>query len=128
MTKGLSFTLIEKELMSNSIVDYNNLREEVMNIETPEITNPLDQHDDMDNFVAISYEYDENYRKKELDKIADYYDISKRKKRKADLIQDIVLFEINPMNIDIVQKRKRLWFYIDELLNDDFLKKYIILD
>lgn len=128
MAKGLTFTLIENDLMSNSIVQYNNLREEVMNTETPEIDEQVEQINNMDNFVAISYEYDENYKKKELDRIADYYGISKRKKRKADLIQDIVLFEINPLNNDIVQKRKTLWFYMDEILNDDFLKKYIILD
>jgi hypothetical protein len=128
MAKGLTFTLIENDLMSNSIVQYNNLREEVMNTETPEIDEQVEQINNMDNFVAISYEYDENYKKKELDRIADYYSISKRKKRKADLIQDIVLFEINPLNNDIVQKRKTLWFYMDEILNDDFLKKYIILD
>ena len=50
--------------MSNSIVQYNNLREEVMNTETPEIDEQVEQINNMDNFVAISYEYDENYKKK----------------------------------------------------------------
>lgn len=125
MARGLSFTLIENAI-SNSDVKYTDLREGVMSRDTSE--NELDNVDDMDNFVAMTYELDENYKKKELDRIADYYGISKRKKRKADLIQDIVLFEINPINIDIVQRRKTLWFYMDEIINDDFLKKYIILD
>ncbi len=129
MAKGLSFTLVEPDfaIKENTIVNYENLREEVMSTETPEEDN-VNGIDDMDNFVAITYEYDENYKKKELDRMADYYGISKRKKRKADLIQDIVLFEINPINVDIVQRRKTLWFYMDEIINDDFLKKYIVLD
>jgi len=127
MAKGLSFTLIENDLNENTVINYNNLREEVMNTETPELDDDINI-DNMDNFIAITYEYDENYKKKELDRIADYYEISKRKKRKADLIQDIVLFEINPINQEIVQKRKTLWFYMDEIINDPFLKKYIVLD
>jgi len=125
MAKGLTFELVENDIIGKNI-NYTDLRNDVMNTETPEINNP--NIDDMDHFIAMTYEYDENYKKKELDRIADYYNISKRKKRKADLIQDIVLFEINPINLEITERRKTMWFYMNELLNDDILKKYILMD
>lgn len=70
--------------------------------------------------------YNENFLKKEIEMIADYYGISKRKKTKLELIQDIVLFENDPTNFEISQKRKLMWFYLNELKNDRYLKKFII--
>ena len=79
MARGLSFTLIENSINEKEALDYNNLRNEVMTTETPEIENNIN---DMDNFVAMTYQYDEDYKKKDLERIAEYYNISKRKKRK----------------------------------------------
>jgi hypothetical protein len=70
--------------------------------------------------------YDENHTKKQLTLIAQYYLLSTRKKRKSDLIQDIILFENDPTNEEITNKRKLMWFYLNELYNDRFLKKFII--
>ena len=36
----------------------------------------------MDDYVASELNYNENYTKKQLELIADYYNISKRKKKK----------------------------------------------
>ena len=41
------------------------------------------------------------YTKKQLDRIADYYQIPKRKKKKAELVEEIVIFE----NVSILGKR-----------------------
>ena len=82
----------------------------------------------MDDYIAQEVEYDTNYTKKELDKIAEYYEISKRKKKKHDLIEDIVVFEKEPANIETVYKRKRLWGYIQEIKADKYLSKYLIFD
>ena len=41
-------------------------------------------------FFLLEQEYNENFTKKELELIAGYYEISKRKKRKLDLIQEII--------------------------------------
>ena len=38
----------------------------------------------MDDYIALEMEYGDNYTKKDLDKIAEYYEISKRKKKKQD--------------------------------------------
>ena len=46
----------------------------------------------MDSFVAKQLHYQENYIMADLKKIADFYEISVRKLRKEEIIQEIVLF------------------------------------
>ena len=82
----------------------------------------------MDDYIASELDYQTNYIKKDLERIADYYEISKRKKRKEELIQDIILFEIEPINNELVQRRKTLWFYMEEIKSDNYLRKFLILD
>jgi hypothetical protein len=66
---------------------------------------------------------------KQLQRIRDYYnaDIPKSKKntKKQDIIDDILLFESNISNIDIVIRRVQLWKYIDELKADKYMKQFI---
>jgi len=79
-------------------------------------------------FFLLEQEYNENYTKKELELIAGYYSISKRKKRKLDLIQEIIIFEQNDLNYDMVEKRKLHWFYLEQLQEDPYLKQFIIIN
>ena len=79
-------------------------------------------------FMTQQFYYDENYTMKELYHIANYYDISKRKKKKAELIDDIIAFELDNENCEVVETRKRLWFYVNEIKNDNYLSKFIILE
>jgi len=81
---------------------------------------------DSDTFVAKQLDYSENYTLMDLKKIADYYDIIVRKLRKDELIQEIVLFEIDPHNCIIYFKRVQGWEYINLLMRDNKLKKYIL--
>ena len=83
---------------------------------------------DMDDYIALELDYQTNYIKKDLDKIADYYEISKRKKRKMELIEDIVLFEKDPSNIEKVMQRKKMWMYFEEIKKDKYLRQFLILD
>ena len=83
---------------------------------------------DMDDYLASELDYQTNYIKKELERIADYYEISKRKKRKDELIEVIVLFEKDPVNIQKVYQRKKLWRYIEEIRKDKYLRQFLILD
>ena len=85
-------------------------------------------HIDMSDYVAAELDYRENYTKKQLSKIADYYQISKRKKKKDDLIEEIVIFEKDPSNFHITDRRKTLWYYMQEIKNDNYLSKFLILD
>ena len=84
-----------------------------------------------ENFTAIYYLLEEEYNeftKKELEIICDYYKISKRKKRKGDLIQDIIIFEQDEQNAEIANRRNELWYCIEQIKNDNYLKKFLILD
>ena len=110
---GLTFDELEnfieeKEMELNSNTDYQ------------------DNYSEM--FFLLEQEYNENYTKKELELIAGYYDISKRKKKKLDLIQEIIIFEQNELNYEIVERRKLHWFYLEQLSNDDYLKQFIIIN
>ena len=55
-----------------------------------------------------------------------YYDLSTRKKKKSEIIDDIIEFESQPENYFIVEHRKTLWYYLEELKNDHYLCKFIV--
>ena len=82
-----------------------------------------------DVFVEIK-NYDLNYTLKQLLFICDYYNISKgvklNKMKKQDIIEQIIIFENDISNFNIVTKRNQLWYFMDELKSDKFMKKYII--
>ena len=124
--KNLSFSLIETT-NNKEQVTYESLREQV-NQESNKLDNLNMDELCIDDYVASEIDYNENYNKKQLDLIADYYGISKRKKRKYQLIEEIVIFEKEPSNYDITQSRKTMWFYLGQLQNDSFSSKFLILD
>ena len=80
------------------------------------------------NIIFEEQDYMDNYTRKELDRIADYYDISKRKKKKLQLVEEIVAFENDFLNDEIVNQRKLLWFYVEQIKCDNYLSKFLILD
>jgi len=73
-------------------------------------------------------EYYDNYNVKMLKMIMDYYQISKRKMTKAEIVQSIILFECDNDNRDIVIRRQKLWECMKELQKDRFFSKYVIFD
>ena len=81
---------------------------------------------DSDSFVARQLDYQENYTMPELKKIAEYYDISIRKMRKEEVIQELVIFESDPNNSVTYLKRLEAWFWMKELKKDTKLKQYIL--
>lgn len=119
------------ELKEKTDVTYEDLVDKV-NIESEKKENIYMENmwdDNLANeFMTQQFYYDENYTMKELYHIANYYDISKRKKKKAELIDDIIAFELDNENCEIVETRKRLWFYLNEIKNDNYLSKFIILE
>ena len=42
------------------------------------------------------------------------------------MILDIVLFEEDSYNVNITNRRKLLWHYLNEIKNDRYLNKFII--
>ena len=129
-SKNLSFSLIESAIEEKkpTEVTYDSLVS-MVNEQASDVNSSWTEEGlSLDDYVASELDYNENYTKKQLELIADYYEISKRKKKKAELIEEIVIFEKEPSNYDITQRRKTLWFYMAEINNDSFLSKFLILD
>ncbi len=80
--------------------------------------------------TPLTLDYSENYTVKELLLICEYYGFAKEIKAnklgKDLLIQCLVDYEMDPLNIVIVEKRRNMWFFINELKNDKFMKKYVL--
>ena len=103
--------------------DEINLENFIDEIEKDEIT---------ENFFTIptmTY-YTENFTVKELLLICEYYGFSKEMKsqkyNKKQIIEKIVSFESVADNYNIVTKRQNNWFYMNELKNDKFMKKFLL--
>ena len=118
--ENIYFSLTEPS-GTTDIVSYDDLLQEVDLME-------LTSYGHYDDYMANEINYSTNYTRKEMDRIADYYEISKRKKKKDEIIQDIVIFEQDPENMEVVYRRKRLWAYIKEIGDDKYLKKFLIFN
>ena len=90
---------------------------------------------DEDNLCAKFLHYDINCTIKQLLQICQYYgieyygtskDIRINKCNKSDVINTLIIYENNIENLEKVNKRKRLWHYINELKKDKFMKKYLL--
>ena len=85
-------------------------------------------HDIIDTSMYV-LNYNLNYNVKQLLQICDYYGIAKtmrqQKCNKDEIIMMLVDFEASEENSEIVTKRQLLWYYVNELKNDSFMKKYI---
>ena len=96
-----------------------------------ELINELDEkelHDELTIPHLINYH--ENYTVKELLLICEYYgfakDMKANKFNKEQIIDYLISFESDISNTDIVFRRQNMWFYITELKNDKFMKKYVL--
>jgi hypothetical protein len=79
--------------------------------------------------------YDINYKVNQLLRICEYYgikyygtskDIRINKCNKSDVLNTLIIYENKIENQERVNKRKKLWHYINELKNDKFMKKYVL--
>ena len=86
--------------------------------------------DSTNSIVTESNNYTINFTIKQLLIICDYYSLSKtlksNKNNKEYIVNALVLFEKDYANQDIVFKRRNMWYFMAELKNDKFMKKYII--
>jgi hypothetical protein len=124
---NIYYSLIEEKI--NRKVSYEELKDEVNEREKEININNTDYVSDLYSHICFEeQDYMDNYTKKQLDFIADYYKISKRKKRKHILIEDIVAFENDMKNDEIVSQRKLMWFYIEQIKYDNYLSKFLILE
>ena len=90
----------------------------------------MDEFKELPNDTVIPHSSLESYTIAELLKICEYYGLLKgikmAKYKKQDIVHAIKIFEESEENQTIVLRRLTLWFYIDELLADKKMKKYII--
>lgn len=100
-----------------------NIEELMAEIENNEIL-------DYDLMIPQMINYNENFTVKELIIICEYYgfakDVKINKFNKQQIIDFLVSFETDPNNSDIVCKRQNMWFYMNELKNDKFMKKFVL--
>jgi len=128
-SQNITFFLDENHEITNELdtdFDINNVLQE---IESNEIyDNELNLHEDLKLPQLINYH--ENFTIKELLLICEYYGFAKelktKKYNKEEIIHFLVEYELDPLNTDIVYKRQNMWFYMNELKNDKFMKKYIL--
>jgi len=125
---NIYFLLDEIKELSDSDSDSNIDINELLN----QISDCSSSTENSDLMVSQMINYHENYNVKDLLLICEYYGIAKELKTKKNkcnkdiIIHYLVEFESEPNNNDIVFKRKNMWFYINELKNDKFMKKYLL--
>jgi len=118
-TENITFFLNETTNMKHYDIDIIKLQNEVNEIEI----NSLSLNDEIFQQVKNYYL---NYTIKQLLIICDFYGIVKTKMKKRDIIEQIILFENNIDNLDIILKRREFWNYMNELKNDKFMKRFVI--
>jgi len=125
MSENINFFLNEDDSNDelNNNISLNDILKEINADEGSYLQNT-------DNLFHEVVNYNINYTVKQLLQICDYYNILKEVKmtkcNKEEIINTIVLFESNPDNYNISCRRKKFWFYINELKNDRFMKKFIL--
>ena len=82
---------------------------------------------DKDNLLYVKkVDYMENYRVDDLKKIAKYYELQINRKKKEELVEDIIVFEDSLENLEMVQTRLMYWEYLEELKSHPFFKQFIV--
>jgi hypothetical protein len=120
---AISFYVEEIEKAEQNEINIDELMAEIEN----EIENT-----DLDDELTVPQmiNYHENFTIKELLTICEYYgfakDLKNNKYNKEQIIDFLVFFESDIRNSDIVFKRQNMWFYINELKNDKFMKKFVL--
>ena len=71
-------------------------------------------------------DYMENYRVEDLKKIAKYYEIPIKRKKKEDLVEEIIVYEDCLENLEKVQRRLHFWNCLEELNLDPYFKQFVV--
>ena len=121
--ENISYRIHERE-KENGLRDIETFLEEINTV----LDTMLQEHsinDDSDLMEVRTVEFSTNYTVQGLSRIMEYYGLNKRKLKKAEMVQTLVLFEDAPENFEIVEKRRRLWSNIEELADDPYLSRYV---
>jgi hypothetical protein len=110
----------------NNIEDILKEFEDLENQQDPNVNFNFEASYEQDLIFAKMNNYEINFTVRQLQNICDYYKISCKKMKKPELIAAIVDFENNPENSLIIMKRQKLWYYMEHLREDSFMKKFIV--
>jgi hypothetical protein len=128
--ENISYTIREKE-KDNGVSSLDELMEEInIDIDTAVLAKEkvglYDKETSRGELLEVwAVELSTNYTVQGLSRIMEYYGLSRRKLRKDEMVQTIVMYEDNPENWELVEKRRRLWENIEELAQDSYLSKYV---
>jgi len=115
--ENVSFFLLDNEL--EDIADNN---EDIMEM--------MNEFNDVQSHFNTEPQDFEKYTVNQLMKICEYYDLLKcvkmAKYKKAEIILAIFAFEEDIQNYEIVEARRKMWIYMEELLADKKMRKYIL--
>jgi hypothetical protein len=135
MCENLIFNFIDDNSDSDSDTDNNNNNNldisNILGLDDTINKNNICANENIiiDNMYPEILNYKINYTVKQLLQICDYYGILKNiklmKANKDEIINNIVFFETNPDNYNMTVKRKQMWYYIEELKSDKFMKKFV---
>jgi hypothetical protein len=122
MSQDISISYYVEEIENQNNEQFN-IEELMSEVDKTELYN----HDVM---LTRMINYRENFTVKDLLFICEYYGFSKQLKNaklnKEQIIDFLVNFESDQNNFDIVNKRKNMWFYMNELKSDKFMKKFVL--
>lgn len=132
----------------NDLDGFNDSESDLENSELAQLINEFEQMQsgannnvniyNEDDIISEMQNYELNFTIKQLLIICDYYGISKQAKsaeyygsktrtmKKNEIISLIMMFERNIDNIEVVMKRKELWYYLDSLKADKIMKKFVL--
>ena len=134
--QNIQYTIDDSEIISSKIT-VDEIMRNFQETKSPEITDDESENNEnsdepKENTVNDDFhfskikDYEFNYTSKQLASIYEYYRLGNSNRlKKLDLAQIIVAFEEEQENIEIVERRKTLWFYINELKSDPYTKKYV---
>jgi hypothetical protein len=125
--------LEEKNNSENRIINIDDFIEEMESSYTSSNNKSIFGDSEMDYYNNrsttqgfLEFDYTTNYNVKSLLQIVDYYELKKSNMRKDEIIQMLILFETEPINYEIVSRRKYLWNCMNELKKDKFFNRYIL--
>lgn len=129
--ENVNIQMVDDFDKSNGDFNLKKLMEDFENISLQMNENENENENyESDQLYTDMLNYDMNFTVKQLLLICDYYsllkDVKTNKMKKQDIIEQILMFENNNDNYEMVIRRKELWYYINELKEDKIMKKYVI--
>lgn len=126
--ENINYTIEDTGSVASCSISVDDLMREFESMPEPEPLNNIRTTNNVTSDYHFSRvkDYELNYNMKQLVCIYDYYHLGNSNKlKKTELAQLIVAFENEEENSDIVERRQTLWFYMNELKNDQYTKKFI---